>query len=202
MFLATQAMDEARHTEVFRKRALAQRRRAHAGEQGRAGAHCSIFVIATRTRSRRRSSIFSARASSSRSSAPASSSGNNDVDKRVFRLCMQDEARHVSYGTMHIRQFLEECPDREDELHEALDEFEPYLAAILLSPDIVESMAILFAGGVKDADKGLAAVRLLWGRALEEYFGRCDRAGLDRRSRCNAAGGGAVLNQDFRLRTA
>lgn len=53
-----------------------------------------------------------------------------------------------------------------------------------MSPDIVESMAILFAGGVKDADQGLGAVRLLWGRTLEEYFSRCDRAGLNSRPRC------------------
>ena len=29
-----------------------------------------------------------------------------EVEKKIFRLCMQDEARHVGYGTLHLKYFL------------------------------------------------------------------------------------------------
>jgi hypothetical protein len=183
MFLATQAMDEARHTEVFRKRALANGGGLTPVNKLVQGALKSIRNCETYTQQTAKLHLLGEGVVLSIFRA-GEFLGNNYVDKRIFRLCMQDEARHVSYGTMHIRQFLQECPDREEELHEALDDLEQYLGAILLSPDIVESMAVLFAGGVKDADQGLGAVRLLWGRTLEEYFSRCDRAGLNRRPRC------------------
>lgn len=183
MFLATQAMDEARHTEVFRKRALSNGGGLTPVNKVVQEALLSIRSCDTYTQQTAKLHLLGEGVVLTIFRA-GEFLGNNAVDKRVFRLCMQDEARHVSYGTMHIKQFLDTDPDRAGEIHEALDEFEPYLEAILLSPDIVESMAILFAGGVKDADQGLGAMKLFWGRAIEEYFTRCDRAGLDRRSRC------------------
>jgi len=32
------------------------------------------------------------------------------VEKKSFRLCMQDKVRHVAYGTMHLKYFLEKHP--------------------------------------------------------------------------------------------
>ena len=29
------------------------------------------------------------------------------MEKTIFRLCMQDEARHVAYGVKHLQYFLE-----------------------------------------------------------------------------------------------
>ena len=34
-------------------------------------------------------------------------SSPSPVEEQIFRLCMQDEARHVAYGTMHLRYRLE-----------------------------------------------------------------------------------------------
>ena len=33
-----------------------------------------------------------------------------DVDKKIFRLVMQDEARHVGYGMQHFKWVLEHFP--------------------------------------------------------------------------------------------
>jgi hypothetical protein len=102
MFLCTQAMDEARHTEVFRKRAL-----ANGGGLGKATAVVEQFL----------KTILDAE-SYDEGSALMHLLGEgvvlslfragemiapSEVEKRIFRLCMQDEARHVSYGTMHLR---------------------------------------------------------------------------------------------------
>ncbi|KKL13954.1 hypothetical protein LCGC14_2520590, partial [marine sediment metagenome] len=45
----------------------------------------------------------------------------NKVEKEIYRLCMQDEARHVSYGTMHLKYFLENHPDRKKALAEIIE---------------------------------------------------------------------------------
>ena len=35
------------------------------------------------------------------------------VDKRMFQLVMQDEARHVSYGMQHLKWILDNTPERQ-----------------------------------------------------------------------------------------
>jgi hypothetical protein len=43
------------------------------------------------------------------------------VEQQIFRLCMQDEARHVAYGTMHLRYRLERDPLMAEDFHAYLD---------------------------------------------------------------------------------
>ena len=46
------------------------------------------------------------------------------VDQEIFRRCMQDESRHVGFGTMHLRAQLKANPAVAEELHEQLDDAE------------------------------------------------------------------------------
>lgn len=188
MFLATQIMDESRHTEVFRKRALAKgaglgRSRAATEEflklildadnysEGSALMHLLGEGIVL--------SLF--RAGELLSPSP--------VEKKIFRLCMQDEARHVAYGTMHLRYALANDPDKEGEYHEYLDKGERILAALFTIPEVVEPLMILAAGGEEEAAAlGGQAADMLQMRVIEEYLQRCDRAGIDRRSRIQIPG--------------
>ena len=48
------------------------------------------------------------------------------VDKRMFQLVMQDEARHVSYGLQHLKWILDNTPERKEQMHAALDEAENF----------------------------------------------------------------------------
>lgn len=185
MFLCTQAMDEARHLEVFRKRALANgggllRCRADT-EMGLA----NILLAPTYIQGSYLMhvggeglvlDIFRA----------GEFLAQNKCEKEMYRLCMQDEARHVSYGTMHLKYFLEHHPNRqeaEDELHVVADSFERGFATFLVNPWIVEPLAVLAGGGIKHIDRGMEAVKLVWRRIVDEYLNRCDLAGFDRRSR-------------------
>ncbi len=194
MFLATQIMDESRHTEVFRKRALVK-----GGGLGRAKVTTEYFlktVLDAQTYQEGSAlmhilgeglvlSLF--RAGEMISPSP--------VEKKIFRLCMQDEARHVAYGTAHLRYKLEQDPDKAEEFHEFLDKGEEIIAALFTVPEVVEPIVVLLAGGV-DAAAQVAeqAIAMLQGRVIEEYLQRCDRAGLDRRSRIKIPG--AVANYD------
>jgi hypothetical protein len=183
MFLCTQCMDEARHTEVFRKRAL-----ANGGGLGKAKAVVERFlqlVLDAETYDEGSAlmhllgeglvlSVF--RAGELISPSP--------VEKKIFRLCMQDEARHVAYGTMHLRYRLERDPSLAEDYHRYLDRGEDIISMLFTTPEVVEPTMILAAGGVKQAEElGAAATDVLRNRVLDEYFQRCEHAGLDRRSR-------------------
>ena len=185
MFLCTQAMDEARHLEVFRKRALANgggllRCRADT-EMGLAG----ILLAPTYIQG-----SFLMHVGGEGLILDLFRAGEflaqNKCEKEIYRLCMQDEARHVSYGTMHLKYFLEHTPDRkavEEELHVVADTFERGFATFLVNPWLVEPLAVLAGGGMAHIDRGMDAVKLVWQRIVQEYLNRCDLAGFDRRSR-------------------
>ncbi len=185
MFLCTQAMDEARHLEVFRKRALANGGGLlHARGETELGLgnilHSPNYIQGS----------FMMHVVAEGMVLDIFRAGEflaqNDVEKKIYRMCMQDEARHVAYGTMHLKYFLENAPDQKAaqmELHAAADIGERSFSSFLLNPYIIEPLAVLAGGGIKHIDKGMDAVKLVWRRILEEYLNRCDAAGLDRRSR-------------------
>jgi hypothetical protein len=185
MFLCTQAMDEARHLEVFRKRALANGGGLlHARAQTELGLanilHAPSYIqgsfLMHVVGEGLVLDIFRA----------GEFLAQNKVEKEIYRLCMQDEARHVAYGTMHLKYFLENTPDRakaERELHAVAEISERSFTGFLVNPFIVEPLAVLAGGGLDHIDRGMDAVKVVWRRITDEYLKRCDLAGLDRRSR-------------------
>jgi hypothetical protein len=183
MFLCTQVMDEARHTEVFRKRAL-----ANGGGLGKAKAVVERFLkLILDAESYDEGSalmhllgegIVLSLFRAGELIAPSA------VEKKIFRLCMQDEARHVAYGTMHLRYRLERDPSMAEDFHAYLDKGEEIIGMLFTTPEVVEPTTLLVAGSVKAAeDMGLAGADMLRGRVIEEYLERCDHAGLSRRGR-------------------
>ena len=185
MFLCTQAMDEARHLEVFRKRAL-----ANGGGLMRCLTGTEVFLRTILHAPTYAQGSFLMHVLGEGLVLDIFRGGEflaqNKVEKEIYRLCMQDEARHVSYGTMHLKYFLENNPDREgalEEMHRLADVAEMGIPGFLTNPFIIEPLAVLMGGGAKHIDRGMDAVRLVWSRMREEYLSRCELAGLDRRSR-------------------
>jgi len=189
MFLCTQAMDEARHLEVFRKRAL-----ANGGGLMRCLTGTEIFLRTILHAPTYIQGSFLMHVLGEGLVLDIFRGGEflaqNKAEKEIYRLCMQDEARHVSYGTMHLKYFLEHHPNRENalaEMHALADVAEFGIPGFLTNPFIIEPLAVLMGGGVKHIDRGMEAVRLVWTRMREEYLSRCELAGLDRRSRTRVA---------------
>lgn len=183
-FIASQCMDEARHAEAFRKRALAGGvgllRASPRSEEALKGileadsySEGSVFMhvlaegfVLT---------LF--RFSEFISPTP--------VEKRMFQLVMQDEARHVSYGLQHLKYLIDHVPDVRPQVNAFLDEAELHLAG-LFNPDQLESMIVLAGKGTgrESVAQGLACVGAFQVRQIEEYLHRCERAGLrERRER-------------------
>ena len=204
LFIASQAMDEARHTEVFRKRILANGGglgmtinlgNALAGI-GDAGAK------ATRTKQPRFDELplFSTWNHVSYAIHVVFEGailamfrfgeflGKTDVDEQIFRMVMQDEARHVAYGTMHLKYLLEHAPDpkaRLKEIHELATKAEMFfLELFFMHPATVESCAVLGGNGLDGIGEGLEKYKALYRQMREEYISRTARAGLDRSQAC------------------
>ena len=183
MFLCTQAMDEARHLEVFRKRALANggglmRCLTGTEEFLKTILHAPTYVQGS----------FLMHVLGEGLILDIFRSGEflakNKTEKEIYRLCIQDEARHVSYGTMHLKYFLEHHPQREQaiaEMHALAEVAEMGIPGFLTNPFIIEPVAVLMGDGVKGIDKGMEAIRMVWVRMREEYLNRCAIAGFDRR---------------------
>jgi hypothetical protein len=185
MFLCTQAMDEARHLEVFRKRAM-----ANGGGLLRCRADTELGLANILMAPTYAQGSFLMHVGGEGLVLDIFRTGEflaqNKCEKEIYRLCMQDEARHVSYGTMHLKYFLEHHPDRaaaEEELHAVADAFERGFATFLVNPWLIEPLAVLAGGGIKHIDRGMDAVKLVWRRIVDEYLNRCEVAGFDRRSR-------------------
>jgi hypothetical protein len=184
-FLATQAMDEARHQEVFRKRAIAGGGLLHAAP-GFEWALKAILEAPTHTMGTFLLNLLSEGLVLSifRSGEMIA---KTHVDKEIFRRCLQDEARHVAYGVLQLAYHLDHAADRAaalEAMHGFADLGEPIILTAFTEPALVEPIAVLLGGGVADIDRGMDAMGQLWHMFIEEYLQRCARAGFDRRGRC------------------
>jgi hypothetical protein len=184
-FLATQLMDEARHQEVFRKRAIAGGGLLHASP-GFEWALKAILEAPTHTMGTFLLNLLGEGLVLSifRSGEMIA---KTHVDKEIFRRCLQDEARHVSYGVMEFKYYLDTHPDRAEALegmHRFADVGEQVILTAFTEAALVEPVAILLGGGLDRIDVGMEGLSHLWRMFMEEYLQRCARAGFERRERC------------------
>jgi len=189
LFLLTQIMDEARHLDVFRKRAL-----ANGGgllmESGGGGLRiileCQDFSEFSAIMHVFAEALVQTLFRSGEALA------YNEAEKAIFRLCAQDESRHIAFGVMHLKHILETQPWRREEIHYYLDKIEGPLALDMQSgasanaPLFDEAIMVLAGGGRKNIDKGFDFLMNLRRRQVMEYLHRLEVAGLpERRYRMN-----------------
>ncbi len=182
-FIATQAMDEARHAEVFRKRVLA----------GGVG----MMQALPNTEHALKAILDGDSYSDASAFMHLLAEGNvltlfrfsefispTPTDKRIFQLVMQDEARHVSYGLQHLRWVMDHSPERKEQLHIALDEAEQVTLS-QFDAALTEAMIVLAGKGTKpeNIQDGIKIVGNMQVKQIEEYFHRLRRAGFDERIR-------------------
>lgn len=184
-FLSSQIMDEARHQEVFRKRAIAGGGLLHSAP-GFEWALKAILCAPTHTMGTYLLNLLGEGLVLSifRSGEMIA---KTHVDKEIFRRCLQDEARHVSYGVMELKNYIDNHPDRDaaiEQLHRFADVGELVILTAFTEPSLIEPVAILLGNGVKHIDRGMDGMSKLWSMFIDEYIARCERAGFPRRERC------------------
>ena len=184
MFLCTQAMDEARHLEVFRKRALANGGGLTRCLPGNEWALKNILDSETYTIGSTIMHLFAEGVVLDIFRA-GEALAQNPAEKAIYRRCMQDEARHVAYGVGHLKYVMKHHPQAADVIHKGLDTAEEIQLETFKEPDFNEAQAVLLVGGADRAKlrEGLERMRAGWKLTRESYLRRCDVGGLDRRSR-------------------
>jgi hypothetical protein len=185
LFLMSQIMDEARHTDVFRKRAL-----ANGGGLLAQGAGLGLRTLIEARDFTEMSVLMHVQAEGFVQSMFRMGEliGQTEADKRIFRMSAQDESRHLAFGVMHLKYVLDTEPERREEIHHYLDKAEGDAAGggsgDVTFPPVFESLCILLGGGVDKFDEGLQKFLLLRKRQINEYVHRLTVAGLgDRRQR-------------------
>ncbi len=185
LFLMSQIMDEARHTDVFRKRAL-----ANGGGLLAQGAGLGLRTLIEARDFTEMSVLMHVQAEGFVQSMFRMGEliGQTDADKKIFRMSAQDESRHLAFGVMHLKYVLDTDPDRREEIHHYLDKAEGDAAGggsgDVTFPPVFESLCLLLGGGSDKFDEGLQKFLLLRKRQINEYVHRLGVAGLgDRRNR-------------------
>jgi hypothetical protein len=188
LFLASQIMDEGRHLDVFRKRALANGIGLLQGGTGAVGllaAQSFVDMVASLHLVGEGfvQSLF----------RMGEMFAHSEVDKRIFRLAAQDESRHVAFGVMHLKHMIETEPERKEEIHTFLDRMEGQVgvtpsqsSGLTGGGDTTEALAILLGGGKSEPqlDEGYKKLMAIRRRQFNEYVHRLDVVGLsDRRER-------------------
>jgi len=187
MFLGTQIMDEARHEDVFRKRAL-----VNGGGLLQQTPGFGLRKILEAADFTEMSALMHVQGEGFVQSMFRMGEllGQNEAEKRIFRLCGQDKSRHLAFGVMHLKYVIESQPWRREEIHAYLDKSERDLAEgndISFMP-VFEAMAILLGGGKNKFDEGAAKFLAIRKKQVNEYMHRLEVAGLpERRQRMDPA---------------
>jgi hypothetical protein len=189
LFLVTQVMDEARHLDVFRKRALAN----GCGLLEAQGAILGLRNIMDAKDFTEMSALMHVLGEGFVQTMFRMGEfiAQNEAEKTIFRLCAQDESRHVGFGVMHLRYVLEHAPERREEIHNYLDKAEQLFGGPGTSSGVSplqEALLITMGGGKDNIDKAVPLAMALSKKQANEYVHRLDVAGLtDRRDRMNPA---------------
>ena len=183
LFMATQIMDEARHLEVFRKRAL-----ANGGGLGKCPPEVEeglkyIFDLRSFPQMLARLHLFGEGRVLTLFRL-GELIAQNEVEKTIFRLCAQDESRHLAFGCLQLRYLIEQDPDRIEEIQEALDIAEQRVLELGATPEQVEPLLILLGGGVDKMQEGMEKFAFIRKKTVQEYLQRCHSIGIDRQERC------------------
>ncbi|MBI3768240.1 MAG: hypothetical protein HY271_07050 [Deltaproteobacteria bacterium] len=182
--LCAQMIDEARHVEVFRKRALA-------GGQGLKRASASIEqalkeILFAETYPEGSFALNVMLATLiANVLAHAAATARLPIDTRLFRLCLQDTGRELAYGMGQARYHFAHQPHARAVFEDYLDRSEHCLFGVAGSPELLEPLIVLSGGGTAKPQiaHGCRVVARLMAKTVEEYFERCDALGLSERRR-------------------
>ncbi len=145
-FLAVQVADEARHVEVFTRRALL--RGEEMGVSG-AGGRASLQTLLEEPEFSLASFLLSVLGEGTFLSllSHLERHGPDPVTRQVSRLALQDEARHVAFGQGHLEHRVACDPSLRGRLRAAMERRHQALQDTAgLAPDVFDALVILTAG--------------------------------------------------------
>jgi hypothetical protein len=178
-FLCAQMIDEARHVEACRKRAMVSGEGLGRASVSAEQALKELLSAETYPEASLGTNLLlgSFVLAMYRTLAALA---DNRADRLLATLSMQDIARSVSYGVAQVRYHLAHQPGKAVGLGDYLDRTEHTAVGIAGSPEFLEPLVLLAAGSHEpDAlARGAAFARRWFRTALDEYLERCEAAGL------------------------
>jgi hypothetical protein len=158
--LAIQGADEARHIEVFTRRARLRRTELGLSTAGGQASLATLFdepdfAIASFLLSVLGEGSFLALLWFLRDHAP------DRCTSEVARLAAQDEARHVAFGLAHLQRHIQQDPTMRERLSSAIERRHAALSNTAgLNAEVFDALVLLAAGGWTPAQlrRGHAAV--------------------------------------------
>lgn len=196
LLLATQVKDEARHIEVYTKRALAN---GGGLQYVSASTQWALKSLLEQENYLRASFLLHVLGEGTfmellkfiEDVAP------EPVTQEILRRTRQDEARHVGYGVSHVRYLLQHQPQLRDELVAAAEERASFLKEVSgANPFVQRALAVLAGGGSRPEQlvQGVQKVRALYGQMHQMRVRRLLLAGFDAKTAMHLSElhGGAV----------
>jgi hypothetical protein len=179
LWLASHVHDEARHVEVFTKRALVSGGRAYALASTQRSLHALLqerdFTATALLLNVLGEGSFLELLDFVATHAPDAATAT------AARLAHRDELRHVRFGLSHVRLALAHDPSIEARLVAAVEARSARLAGVTgLDPLVTESLTLLAARSLQPAQlgEGARAVRDMLGRMAANRVERLRAAGL------------------------
>jgi hypothetical protein len=110
---------------------------------------------------------------------------NNPADTALGNRLTEDSSRPIAYGIQHVRSMIDGRESFCAELNEHLDTVDNGLVGLLGSREFIE--ALILASG------SFETVAIFYRRIIEDYFGRCESAGLGKRNQRSPLSGFLAL---------
>ena len=168
LYLATQVFDLARHTEAFRKRALANG--GSLGVQRPGTMHRAIGSALKFTELVIDLSVVRTSFMLTLLTRFGDRLARSDADRELFRLVSRDLTRHLAYGMEHLRYFLLRQPEKRGQVKAWLARAEMMMAGELRrNVPFNEALVLLLDDNPKAGAAKLLALRRT---QVEEYLER------------------------------
>ncbi len=177
LYLATVIFEGARHAEVFRKRALANGGGLGIQSTGwgfRSVTDARNFTETITIQMVIQDGFTLGQYQYCERYAPTA------AEKALFRLAMQDKARHIAYGIAHLKYVLLHRQERRKEIYTYLNKGEALLVADDKDTATREAFALLFGGGKDNIQEGLAIYEEMRRHQVRQYLDRLRWATIER----------------------
>jgi len=181
MWLSSHIHDEARHIEVFTKRALIGGHHGYALASTELSLHSLLaehdFTNAALLLNVLGEGTFLDLLRFVERHAPDAATA------AAARLAHRDERRHVHFGIAHVRHTLAADPDQRAALIQSAEQRAAQLTELALSPLLTEGLTVMAAGSLRPAalSEGARAVRRLMRTMERNRIRRLRSAGFDAR---------------------
>jgi hypothetical protein len=106
---------------------------------------------------------------------------HNDAERFIWAKCIEDQARHLTYGYDHLKYAVAHQPGESAVLQTLLTLGEAMMAMELEEAALRPALAVIFGGGIEGGRReGMQAWLHLAGDYVRDYVALCDWLGVPR----------------------